>query len=228
MTNKFAVSLGGSTAFPNGPDVLFLRKFCSIIKNQIKKGKKFVVVAGGGRLCREYQAFAAKAGNVPPSQLDWVGIDSVRLNTRVLQSFFTNVPLFFSADQRIKSFGEHSLILGGKGIPGHSTDFGAVASAVDLKIPLVINLGKPDYVYTANPDKNKNAKPIENLTWQEYFKIIPTKWSPGMHTPFDPVASRLAQKHKLKVIVAGGADLKNFQNILQGRKFKGTILGNKS
>jgi uridylate kinase len=85
-------------------------------------------------------------------------------------------------------------------------------------------LGKPDYVYTANPDKVKNAKPIEKMSFKDYFKLIPKKWSPGLHAPVDPIAAKLAMKKKIKIIVASGKDLKNFEKILKREKFKGTTI----
>ena len=42
--------------------------------------------------------------------------------------------------------------------------------------------------------------------------------------PFDPVASKLAQKNELKVIVAEGRNIKNLKKILIGKDFKGTII----
>ena len=58
------------------------------------------------------------------------------------------------------------------------------------------------------------------------LKIIPKKWSPGLHSPVDPVASKLAQKKDLKISLAYGRDLKNLENILEDKKFKGTVLSN--
>jgi uridylate kinase len=42
--------------------------------------------------------------------------------------------------------------------------------------------------------------------------------------PFDPVASKLAQKNNLEVIIAEGKNLKNLKNILEEKKFVGTIV----
>ena len=54
--------------------------------------------------------------------------------------------------------------------------------------------------------------------------MIPRRWSPGLRLPVDPVAARLAKRKKIKVIVANGKDLMNFEKILDGCKFKGTTL----
>ena len=44
-----------------------------------------------------------------------------------------------------------------------------------------------------------------------------------MNAPFDPVAAKEAQKSNIKVNIIG-RDLKNLENLLQGKKFRGTII----
>jgi hypothetical protein len=142
------------------------------------------------------------------------------------ESFFKKeaCPVLFDKRFKIKSFGEHPVIIGSGWKPGWSTDFVTIQIAVDLGIKSAILLGKPDYVYTSNPDKNKNAKPIEKMSWKDYFKLIPKKWTPGLHAPVDPIGAKLAQKENLRVIVASGRDFKNLKNILENKKSKGTLI----
>ena len=47
-----------------------------------------------------------------------------------------------------------------------------------------------------------------------------------MKVPFDPIASKMAEKMKITVIIARGTNLKNLENILLDKKFKGTIIAN--
>lgn len=225
---KFVVSLGGSIAFPNGPDIQFLKDFCQLIVDETQKGNQFAIVVGGGGIARQYQKASLEISKVSPAGKDWMGIYANRLHAIFLREILKPlVPeVFFDEKGRKKSFSDYKILLLGGGKPGGSSDLVAVKKAADLGLDAVINLSKPDYVYTVNPDDDKTAKPIERLTWSEFFKLVPEKWSPGMQTPFDPVAGRLAQKNHLKVIVAGGRDLPNFEKILAGEKFKGTIIKN--
>ena len=64
-----------------------------------------------------------------------------------------------------------------------------------------------------------------NISWKEFRKIVGSKWDPGMNTPFDPVASALAEKLKLRVVVMNGKNLPNLKNFLIGKQFKGTVIG---
>ncbi len=227
MSNqKFVISLGGSAVVPDEIDVNFLKRFCFLIRKQVVKGSKFVLIVGGGSTARKYQQAVEQVVKTSQEQKDWIGIYATRLNARLVASVLIGqkCKALFNEKLQLNSFGKYSVIVGGGDVPGHSSDFMAVKFAVDLGIKTVVNIGKPRYVYSANPDKDPTAKPIERLTWNEYFKIIPAKWIPGMNAPFDPIASRLAKKHNIKVIVTGAGNLKNISNILAGKKFLGTTI----
>lgn len=223
---KFVIALGGSAVYPDKIDVEFLKKFRDFILEKIDAGYKFVIIIGGGKLCRQFQAAAAGVANVADEDMDWIGIHSTRLNAHLLRTIFREVahPILFKERFRIKDFDGYSVIIGAGWKPGNSSDFVAIQIAVDLGINDVLILGKPDYVYTADFEKDPSAKPIEKISWADYMKLIPTEWNPGMSSPVDPVAARLAAKEKLKVIVANAKDLGNMENILKGKEFKGTIL----
>ena len=80
-----------------------------------------------------------------------------------------------------------------------------------------------DYVYDKDPNKNKNAMKIGRISWQNYTKLISHKWKAGMNVPFDPVAANEAKKSGIKVSIIGN-DLKNLENLLDGKQFKGTLI----
>jgi len=63
-------------------------------------------------------------------------------------------------------------------------------------------------------------------------KIVGWRWSPGLSSPFDPVAAKLAEKLKIRVFIIKGTEIKNFENILvqlslkkgNSLKLRGTII----
>ena len=109
-------------------------------------------------------------------------------------------------------------------LPGCSTDKDAVLLAKNLGARSLINLTNIDHVYDKDPRKFKNAKPIKEIRWKNFRRIIGNKWKSGLNLPFDPVASRLAQKLELKVAILKGTNLENLKKYLKGKKFKGTII----
>jgi uridylate kinase len=68
-------------------------------------------------------------------------------------------------------------------------------------------------------------KKINKINWKDFRKIVGNKWDPGLNMPFDPIASKHAQKIGLKVVIAKGKDIKNLSRILNGEEgFKGTLI----
>lgn len=224
---KFVLHLGGSVLCPNGVDINYLKRFYSFIKKQLSKKRKFVIVVGGGSFARRYQALANNVTTkVSDSDKDWIGIEATKINAVLLRAVFGGLahPLIFDKRYKIKRFGRYPIIIGSGWKPGWSTDFDAFQIALDFKIKKVIILSETDYIYTANPHKSKNAKIIRETTWKEYMDLIPRKWMPGLKTPIDPVAARLAQKRGLEAIEINGRNLSNFENLLDGKNFKGTVV----
>lgn len=225
--NIFVVSLGGSLVYPDeGINVPFLKKFYRFIKKEIAAGKKFVLIVGGGSPARKFQEAAGKIGKVTDEDKDWIGIHATRMNAQLLRTIFKKEahPVLLKRREKVSAFNGHSLVIGAGWHPGWSTDFVAVQTAIDFNVPRVVNLGRAAYVYNKDNRKFPDAKPFTRLTWREYLRYIPKKWTPGIHAPVDPVAAHLAMHHHIEVIVAGGTDFKNIAAILNGKTFKGTTI----
>jgi uridylate kinase len=109
--------------------------------------------------------------------------------------------------------------------PGFSSDNDAVLLAERFGAGLVINLSNIKQVYTDDPQKNPEAKPIDSISWPDFRVLVGDEWKPGKNVPFDPVASRHAAELGLKVICAAGRDLENLGKILRGESFLGTTIG---
>lgn len=227
MKKPIIISLGGSIMVPDEIDVNFLKKFRKIILNFVKKGSRVVIVAGGGKICRRYDA-ATKAifPKVSNIDLDWIGIAFTKLNAELLKAVFSQQAYEKVIGNPTKKVETNKRILIGCGwLPGCSSDKDAVLLAKTFGAETVINLTNVDYVYDKNPKKFKNAKPLKNITWQAFRKIVGSKWDPGANWPFDPIAAKLAQRYNIKVTICNGRNLDNFQKVLAGRKFVGTVVG---
>jgi uridylate kinase len=226
--NTYILSLGGSLIVPNAIDYKYLIKFKAFIEREIKKGHRFIIVAGGGATARAYRdAGIAVVKKMPIDDLDWLGIHSTRLNAHLIRTIFRDAahPRIITHPHVKEKTGNKMIIIGAGYRPGCSTDYDAVHMAVTYKAKVVINLSNIDYVYDKDP-KKPGAKKIETMRWKEFRKLVGNKWDPGLHAPFDPIASKVADKHNLEVIVTDGKDLKNLQNIIDGKKFKGTVIKN--
>ncbi|OGL94865.1 hypothetical protein A2348_05250 [Candidatus Uhrbacteria bacterium RIFOXYB12_FULL_58_10] len=227
-SSTLVISVGGSIVVPNGEIATdFLKAFKKTLVSHAKKGWKFVIVVGGGGTARSYQSAAKDVGPVTRDDLDWLGIHSTRLNGHLMRTVFRDVahPVMYKDPTRVpKRFKERVLVAAGWK-PGWSTDYVATRIAKRLGAGMVLNLSNVDYLYTADPRKDKTATPICEIGWKDFRKMVGDTWDPGMNVPFDPVASRLAHNAGIQAVLLNGTNLENLSNVLDGKSFVGTVIG---
>ncbi|MFM2414498.1 MAG: hypothetical protein RI911_191 [Candidatus Parcubacteria bacterium] len=219
------ISLGGSLIVPNHIDTEFLKAFKALITKRITQGERFVLIVGGGKTARIYQDAAQAVTSVTNEDKDWIGIHATRINAQLMRtSFVEHAHPEIVTDPEHVPFYTEPLLIGAGWRPGRSTDFMAIKLAQKLGATTVINLSNIDQVYTADPRKDANAKPIEKITWSEYLSIIPQEWSPGLSSPFDPVASREAATSGISVSIINGAHLERLEACLDRKDFLGSTI----
>ena len=220
---KSVISLGGSLIVPEDVDVEFISKFVSLIKNYASKGFKFIIITGGGKICRVYNDAVEKIVTPTKDDLDWLGIATTRLNSELVRISFGGLAfdkIIMDPDSIPKT--DKPIILGGGWKPGNSSDLAAVHSAISVGAKKIINLSNIDYAYDKDPNKYPDAKKIENISWSEYRTLIPKEWNPGLSTPFDPSASKMAEEENIEVLILNGKNIPNLIKCLNGESFVGT------
>ena len=225
------ISLGGSIIAPDKVDSTFLKEFKKAITEYLDRNKasKLILVCGGGAPARIYQSAFKEIMGKDTSVLlqDWLGIRATHLNGTLLRFIFkeyTEDELVIDPTKDILFSGRILVAAGWK--PGFSTDTDAVYLAKKFGGKKIINLSNIAQVYTDDPKINKNAKPIEKINWKEFRRIVGSEWVPGKNTPFDPVASALAEEDNIEVICADGRNIENLIAILEGREYFGTTISN--
>ena len=219
------ISVGGSLIVPGEIDISFLKTLKSLVEKEISKGERFVIIAGGGKTARNYQQAADAVSGLVRNDVDWLGIHATRLNAQLLRAIFIThaYPVIIKDPTRTITAKNNVLIAAGWK-PGWSTDYDAVLIAKNLGAKKVVNLSNIDYVYTADPRKDKNAKPIKEISWKDFRSMIPKTWDPGLSSPFDPVASKKAEQLGLEVTILNGKKLGELAKYLSGKKFIGTVI----
>jgi len=219
------LSLGGSLIVPKKIDTNFLKKFRKIILGYINMGNTVGIICGGGKTCRDYIAAAKAIRDIKYPDPDLIGIMSTRLNAELVRVIFSDYAykkVIYNCTEKIKT--SKRVLIGAGGQPGCTSDTDSVLLAENLHADTIINLTNIDYVYDKDPRKFKDAKPIKQISWENFIKTIGDKYKAGINVPFDPIASKKAYKLKLKVIILNGKNLKNLKNCLNGKNFKGTII----
>ncbi len=225
MKNLFVISLGGSLIVPDEVDIKFLKSFKSLIERHAKRGNRFILITGGGKTCRKYQAALSQISKPDNTALDWLGIQSTWLNAKLIQLMFGKLanPNVISDPNKKLNFKEKILVAGGW-MPGRSTDDDAVRLALAYGGKTIINLSNIPFLYSKDPKKFQDAKKIKNISWPGLLKITGSQWNPGANLPFDPTAAKTAKASGLRAIIAAGKNLKNLEKILLGKEFEGTVI----
>lgn len=223
------LSVGGSIVVPNLPDTEFLTSFTTLVKEWLSKDqeRKLILVVGGGGPARDYQkAYRTIVGQkADNNQADWIGIMATRLNAQLLKAAFGELctdDVVYDPTSTKEFTGRILLAAGWK--PGFSTDTDAVFLAEKFGAKTVVNLSNIEKVYTADPKKDPNAKPLDTISWKDFRHMVGDEWTPGKNCPFDPIASKKAEENNITVICAGGKNIKNINNILNDEDFIGTTI----
>ncbi len=226
MKQRIIISLGGSIIIPKtGFNPVFLKRFRTMMLNEVKNGKKFVLIVGGGDTARRYQYALRKTVKPTNKDLDWMGIATTKVNAEFVRLFLQNVAYKeVVSDPKKKIKTSKPIIIASGFKPGCSTDLRAVQYAKMYNATDVMNLSNIAYVYDKDPAKYKNAKKITKISWKDFRKIVGSSWNPGSNVPFDPIASKEAQTLGLRVSMLKGTDLKEVKKAMIGEKFRGTII----
>ena len=221
------LSLGGSLIVPENVDVKFLSEFRKIILRNTNK-YKFIIVCGGGSTARKYISALREAG-INEKLQGLSGISATRMNARFMNYFF-NINPEHGIPHTIKVLKRYirkqNIVFCGalKYKVDQTSDSTAAEIAKKLKAGFV-NLSNVAGLYDKNPRKDKGAKFIPRISWNDFYKMAhKQKFKPGQHFILDQTASKIIMKNKIKTYLLG-KNLKEFESFLKNKKFKGTIIG---
>lgn len=229
-TETIVISVGGSLIVPDAIDTHFLSSLRDFIESQTTtNGRRFILIAGGGKTARRYADAAKEVAPLENEDLDWLGIHATRLNAHLVRTVFRDLahPVIVTNPDDILDIPKTAKLVVAAGYrPGSSTDLRAVQIAERVGAKKVINLSNIDYVYTADPRVNKDATKLEDVSWTDFRALIPSEWDPGLNSPFDPVAAKEAEAKQIEVAAINGTKLLSLQNYLEGKPFTGTRIHN--
>jgi uridylate kinase len=219
------ISLGGAIIVPDQIDAPFLKTFTDTIKEYVNKGYKFVIITGGGKLCRYYNEVVSDLANPSKDDLDWLGIATTRLNAELVRIAFgehAHNTIIMDPDNIPKT--DKPILVGGGWKPGNSSDLAAVYCAFEVNAKKILNLSNIDFAYNKDPKKFPDATPIKTSTWSDFRVLLPKEWEPGLSSPFDPIAAEKAESIGLEVVIMNGRNIDNLKNYLDGKEFIGTVI----
>lgn len=224
MKEIWVISLGGSRIVPDDVDYVFLKKFRALLDKH--QNKKFVVVCGGGKTARRYINAYRKLG-VKRKDQNLEGIEVTRFHAGFMSRFFggeanSEVPKNMGKVKRL--LGKNRVVFCGalRWRNNNTTDGNAAQLAGYLECSF-INLTNVSGLYDKDPRKNKSAKLISKIGWDDFFEVAKkVHFEPGQHFVLDRIGSEEIRKNKTDCFIVGS--LKDLDLVLLGKKFCGTLI----
>jgi len=226
MKEAIVMSLGGSLIVPQKLDPAWLERFKHLII-KLTRDYKFVIVCGGGFIAREYITIL-KEENKNKYEQSSAGIAVTRMNARIMMQIFghiANKDLPMEMKEVKNMLKKDAVVFCGalRYAPNQTSDSTAAKLAKHLNARF-INLTNVDGLYTANPLKVKSARFIDKISWADFQKrALKIKYKPGQHFVLDQNASIIIRKNKITTYILG-KDLKNLENLLNNKRFRGTTI----
>lgn len=198
-------ALSGNREF--GLDSAILDFVAEEVKSVRDLGVEVAMVVGGGNIFRGIQG---SEQGMDRATGDYMGMLATVINALAMQdalerhSVFTRVQSAIKMDQVVEPYirrravrhlekGRVVIFSAGTGNPYFSTDTAAALRAMEAETDVLIKATKVDYVYDSDPKKNKNAKPIKNIT---YIDVL----NKGLKV-MDSTAISLCMDNKLPIVV---------------------------
>ncbi|GGZ36383.1 uridylate kinase [Echinicola pacifica] len=212
-----------------GIDSNKLKQYTEEIKKVKDLGVELAIVIGGGNIFRGVQG--EKVG-IDRVQGDYMGMLATLINAMALQSSLEQNGLFtrlmsgikiesvcepFIRRRAIRHLEKGRIVIFGAGIgnPYFTTDSTASLRAIEIEADVVLKGTRVDGVYTADPEKDKNATRYTNISFQEvYEKNL---------NVMDMTAFTLCQENNLPIIVFDMNKTGNLQNLVKGEEV-GTLI----
>lgn len=220
-------SLMGTKQF--GIDNNMLAQYAGEIKQIVDQGIEVAIVVGGGNIFRGIQA---SEGGIDRAQGDYMGMLATVINSMALQSALEGVNIktrLLSAikmEQICEPFirrravrhlekGRVVIFGAGTGNPYFTTDTAASLRAIEIEANVILKGTRVDGIYTADPEKNPDAKKYDTITFEEvYEKNL---------NVMDMTAFTLCKENKLPIIVFDMNQNGNLLKIVKGEAI-GTLV----
>ncbi|HRS40111.1 MAG TPA: UMP kinase, partial [Bacteroidia bacterium] len=221
-------SLMGEKEF--GIDHTRLRQYAEEIKRIVDKGVETAIVIGGGNIFRGVGNDAG--GVIDRAQGDYMGMLATVINSMALQSALEGLGVKTRLQSAIKmeqicepyirrrairhlEKGRVVIFGAGTGNPYFTTDTAASLRAVEINADVILKGTRVDGIYTADPEKDKNAVKYETVTFDEVYEK-------GLKI-MDLTAFTLCNENKVPIIVFDMNKPGNLLRVMEGQQV-GTLV----
>tara|TARA_B100001057_G_scaffold235633_1_gene235933 strand:+ start:1682 stop:2389 length:708 start_codon:yes stop_codon:yes gene_type:complete len=230
--NRILLKLSGEALMGNqkyGIDSDVLSSYAKDIKSIVDKECQIAIVIGGGNIYRGIQSEKSGFDRV---QGDHMGMLATIINGMALQSALESLNIEtrlqtairmeqiaepYIRRRAIRHLEKNRVVIfgGGTGNPYFTTDTAAALRAVEIEADTILKGTRVDGVYSADPEKDKNATKFETITFDEAYKLD--------LKIMDLTAFTLCKENKLPINVFNMNTKGNLLKVCEGKKV-GTLI----
>ena len=213
----------------HGIDPERLSQYASEIVEAASAGTQIAIVIGGGNI---FRGLSGAAEGMDRTQGDYMGMMATVINSLALQAelekqgaktalfsgmLISPIAIPMSARSAISELesGKIILISGGTGNPYFTTDSASALRALEIKANIILKGTRVDGVYTADPEKDPNAKKYETLSYDEALEK-------GLLI-MDQTAFTMCRENNMPIYVFNMNEKGNLKKVLGGNNI-GTLI----
>lgn len=213
----------------HGIDPERLSQYASEIVEAASAGTQIAIVIGGGNI---FRGLSGAAEGMDRTQGDYMGMMATVINSLALQAelekqgaktalfsgmLIRPIAIPMSARSAISELesGKIILISGGTGNPYFTTDSASALRALEIKANIILKGTRVDGVYSADPEKDPNAKKYETLSYDEALEK-------GLLI-MDQTAFTMCRENNMPIYVFNMNEKGNLKKVLGGNNI-GTLI----
>ena len=220
-------SLMGDNSF--GLDAGVISHYAQDIKTIVELGVQVAIVIGGGNI---YRGMNEAETGIERAHGDYMGMLATVINGMALQAGLEKMGVFTRLQSAIKmeqiaepyirrrairhlEKGRVVIFGAGTGNPYFTTDTAGSLRAIEIKADVILKGTRVDGIYTADPEKDKDAKKYEKISFQECIK--------NNLRVMDMTAFTLCMENNLPIVVFDMNKPDNLRRVVTGEKV-GTLV----
>jgi uridylate kinase len=212
-----------------GIDVNRLNEYAQQIKEIHDMGVQIGIVIGGGNIFRGLSGAGKGFDRVKGDQMGMCAtvINSLALSSaleangckcRVLTAIrMEPIGEFYTKWKAIEAMenGEVVIMSAGTGNPYFTTDTGSSLRGIEIEADIMLKGTRVDGIYTADPEKDPNAKKYDEITYDEIY-------NKGLKV-MDLTATTMCKENNLPIYVFNMDNVGNLKKVIEGKEI-GTLV----
>ncbi|HSZ34765.1 MAG TPA: UMP kinase [Puia sp.] len=205
-----------------GFDNAVIAQYAADIKTIVDLGVQVAIVIGGGNI---YRGMNEKETGIERAHGDYMGMLATVINGMAMQAGLEKIGVFTRLQSAIKmeqiaepyirrrairhlEKGRVVIFGAGTGNPYFTTDTAGSLRAIEITADVILKGTRVDGIYTADPEKDKNAKKYSTMTYQECIT--------GNLKVMDMTAFTLCMENNLPIIVFDMNKPGNLKRVITG------------